>query len=452
MGGFVFDLGAVSLDAEPRMLKNITTLTLTPRGLLLLARCDRLPLISQREILDKSKTDELGKLLACIQATWMVVQVISRIASDMPITLLEVTTLGHVLCALILYALWWHKPRWIKEPTRIEESWMLPLCAFMCMASQINDDKLDDAAFQKRFVVDDSEISKWRFHNPESEPLSGRCYQDRDEITNEPQATTLGCSSEGTLGKMRIMVRPRTRSGSEKGGSRLVQIQDVEAELCADQVTKNRHQLTSHAIALYPAVRELMQFPYSEAVKKYTTALRLYPEMPDKVRAGIPGFEPISRTWLECETEHLVCLVASNWPPEGLLRPTGGLAMGAALWFSSVAFSVVHVAAWNSFFPSKAEAILWRISAVYIGCSGGLWSAIHVLAHFSSHFWWAWYDLLVGEVSRLIKYPLLVVCSMCGLAYVCSRLFLIADAFASLRSLPGAAFLVPQWIINVPHL
>jgi hypothetical protein len=65
MGGFVIDLGRSHNPKDPKFTNGIERLTLTPRGLLLLAKCGHLPKISEEEIMDKSKVDELGKLLAC---------------------------------------------------------------------------------------------------------------------------------------------------------------------------------------------------------------------------------------------------------------------------------------------------------------------------------------------------------------------------------------------------
>lgn len=136
MGGFVFDLDSFRDPQDPAFTNGIAMLTLTPRGLLLLAKCGHLPKVSAEEIMDKSKVDELGKLLACMQVTWMVVQVCTRLGLHLPVTLLEVTAVSHVVCALVLYALWWHKPRKVDEPTILTGEWVRPLAAFMLMCSR----------------------------------------------------------------------------------------------------------------------------------------------------------------------------------------------------------------------------------------------------------------------------------------------------------------------------
>jgi hypothetical protein len=62
--------------------------TLTPEGVYLFARLKVLPEVDKETILDRSNADDLVKELACLQALWMIIQVIARKAG-FPITLLE---------------------------------------------------------------------------------------------------------------------------------------------------------------------------------------------------------------------------------------------------------------------------------------------------------------------------------------------------------------------------
>lgn len=105
MGGLIIKVDD-SLDHKITLpVPFYPNLTLTARGVALLAKCDLLPDLHEAEIIDKSKADGLAKLVACGQAGWMLVQVIGRVALRLPITLLEVNTLGHVVCAFAIYIL-----------------------------------------------------------------------------------------------------------------------------------------------------------------------------------------------------------------------------------------------------------------------------------------------------------------------------------------------------------
>ena len=131
MGGFVFDASAPAIRDIIPYDPNRPYLTLTAKGLHLLGECGHLPEIDEDDVKDKSKSDGLTKLIAVAQAAWMIVQIVGRLVSNQPVTLLEINTMSHVLIAFAVYLLWWHKPQWISEPTRLEGEWVKPLVAYM---------------------------------------------------------------------------------------------------------------------------------------------------------------------------------------------------------------------------------------------------------------------------------------------------------------------------------
>lgn len=137
MGGFAFETSFTG--EEPDVFgTGHPRLTITSRGIALLAKCGRLPIIQREDIVDKSKSDGIAKSVACLQAGWMIVQILGRVALDLPVTLLEINTLGHIICAFFIYVLWWHKPQTILEPTKLTGAWIKPLCAYMYMCSKIS--------------------------------------------------------------------------------------------------------------------------------------------------------------------------------------------------------------------------------------------------------------------------------------------------------------------------
>jgi hypothetical protein len=90
--------------------------TLTPEGVLLFAKLKSLPELEKETILDRSKADDLVKGLACSQALWIILQVIARKTSGLPVTLLEINTVAHVVCAILMYTVWWYKPQNVNQP------------------------------------------------------------------------------------------------------------------------------------------------------------------------------------------------------------------------------------------------------------------------------------------------------------------------------------------------
>jgi hypothetical protein len=137
MGGFALDISSDS-NLEP-FIANCSQLTLTAQGVLLLAATGyALPDLCKKSILDRSKADNLTKALVCLQAGYMIVQCGSRVASRLPLTFLEVNTLGHVLCALVMYCFWLQKPQDIYIPTRLSSQNIRPLCSHMYMRSSMS--------------------------------------------------------------------------------------------------------------------------------------------------------------------------------------------------------------------------------------------------------------------------------------------------------------------------
>lgn len=134
MGGFAID----TYDSgETPYVPGSPRVTLTIDGILLLARLGHLPDIPITSIQDRSKADNLAKALVCIQAGWLGIQCIARLADHLPVTFLEVNTVGHVVCATAIYGLWWYKPFDVYDPFLLTGTWVRPLCALMCTNSTI---------------------------------------------------------------------------------------------------------------------------------------------------------------------------------------------------------------------------------------------------------------------------------------------------------------------------
>ena len=80
----------------------------------------RLPSLTKKEISDKSKADPFAKTIAVLQSSWLVVQVIARGISGLPITLLELTTVALVACTGFTFLFWFSKPLNVDTPTIVD--------------------------------------------------------------------------------------------------------------------------------------------------------------------------------------------------------------------------------------------------------------------------------------------------------------------------------------------
>ena len=116
MGGFVLVSGLRGGEELPNSFRG----RVTSQGAIELARVGLLPKVSLKLIEDQSKSDKLAKVLVCLQASWMVIQCIARVARSIPLTLLEVHTLVNATCAFFMYLLWFRKPQDVMGPTEVK--------------------------------------------------------------------------------------------------------------------------------------------------------------------------------------------------------------------------------------------------------------------------------------------------------------------------------------------
>lgn len=75
--------------------------------------------VEYKEIIDRSKGDEITKGFAMLQTVWFMVQCIARRAQRLPLTELEVVTLAFGFINIIIYIIWWDKPQDVRHPIRI---------------------------------------------------------------------------------------------------------------------------------------------------------------------------------------------------------------------------------------------------------------------------------------------------------------------------------------------
>ena len=442
MGGFAFDMDLLPEDYGP-LFPNQQRLTLTASGALNVARCGYLPDVSLREINDKSKADGLAKALVCLQAGWMVLQTLGRMWAREPVTLLEVNTLGHVFCTFIIYLLWWHKPREVREPTVIQGPQVHLLCTYSYMASRISGRRPD-----QRFCLD-----KWR--KPELSRYGWFTHADTETLpkvdtpqTLAPPSPPLWRPSQVSFDLILEQSEQPLSHGSTKTfpghfGPRPESEPEVELKTIIKRGTTFAHRLISGDTSENQHCRRRLA----------TEAIWTFPPLQQKLEPQVfvtPSGNRID--WLEPHLEQLVVTTAGDWPSDHYLPGIAGELMGMALWFASMGYGAVHAAAWQEYFPSDAEKFMWRFSSVYITCAGAIWFGACIIGwrfHWASLYW----DRFIALQARWYDYAFWgLFATACGLAYVVARLFLVVDAIVSLRSMPATAYNTPNWSTLIPHL
>jgi hypothetical protein len=403
MDGFSIDLDNAS-DRYACLFGGTERLTLTANGVALLAQCGHIPEISLDDIKDKNKANGLTKLVVCIQAGWMLVQVISRAATGLPTTLLEVHVVAHVVCALIMYILWWHKPRQVTSPTILKGERLWPLALYMYMAS-----RMSGKAPPGRYP-------KFKIATPELEKLA---YFEAGDSVDEIGVAIRRLDTSSSAIDGLFQLRPATPSSNHD--------REPTSPAPEDETKSEQRRLAAEAVMPYPALRSR----FAKQAKETTTQNLVY---------FIPYVD-------ELVQPHFL-----DWPNDGLLRRTQSLIMGMVLWGASMAYGAIHVAAWDYFVPSPLERLFGRMSSIWVTFCAGFWLATNMLAHmflFIDKVWVAYNERKLGWLSTGV---ITMLCILCGLSYIVSRAYIVVEAFVSIRKVPQGVYQTPAWSQVFPHL
>ncbi|KAL9586852.1 MAG: hypothetical protein Q9203_003718 [Teloschistes exilis] len=416
MGGFCFDV----TNAQNRFLPgDITRASLTPDGLRFLVQHEpnRLPRVTIEEIKDKSKADGLKKTLVCAQSLWFCVQCIARASKSLPVSLLELNTLGHALCTLVIYLLWWHKPLNVEEPVLIEDSDTRPIFAYMWMSSRIS------AFHYSSYDMPDGLQDEFHCIWPFSKPVLLDLWHSHDAFTYcQELGAKFMSKPTPTPNQAFLSPAPEEEPRSDPDdlennlGQSLQSTGDCEFSELSPNFMDHRHQHVSmenhdytktsrpaYISAIYKVQSRVRRsFAANEAAhrgpaglgNRMTAISHLSAE--DIARRGL-AFEAIKRYDLEDDLRFrhhiatsgrtfikalniripLIDAVRNNLVnPRVELRARNavvtiapsGLFQGFAV--SGALYGGLHLAAWASPFPSSLDELLWKISAISVTCTG----------------------------------------------------------------------------------
>ncbi|KAJ2913623.1 hypothetical protein MD484_g6793, partial [Candolleomyces efflorescens] len=80
----------------------------------------KVSLFPEKDILYRSKGDELSKGLVVVQTTWFIISCCARAIQKLTITNLEVITLAYAALNGVMYFFWWNKPLNVRVPIVVE--------------------------------------------------------------------------------------------------------------------------------------------------------------------------------------------------------------------------------------------------------------------------------------------------------------------------------------------
>ncbi|KAL8774457.1 MAG: hypothetical protein Q9209_000830 [Squamulea sp. 1 TL-2023] len=416
MGGFAFSTEKSDQDILP---SPHTRATLTPAGVMFLLSHEPniLPYLSPEQIEDKSKADGLKKTLVCAQATWFCVQCIARMSQSLPLSLLELNTVAHALCTLVIYLLWWHKPLDVEEPTLITDPKFSPILAYMWMSSRV--------AARGYFGYDiggrlrDEFDCIWPFENP---VIGDLVFESRTGEASNPANFPYVQLRPNTISLIAHQREP-SRSASQQAITNTARLsfpmhQPVEGKnpalRCASTTFRPSNISTlTHREASRP-IYGRYDYGFRRRERSFQISISRIPMKLMNWTIGrcslfksqrLPPRQPPALFTRNTAIDHLTPCDVLRWELaheaiakynlESDLRqrhatPVNGVHLSSRLALRSrevtfrienihLAISVsisgllyggLHLVAWNAVFASHVELLFWRISAVFVACNG----------------------------------------------------------------------------------
>jgi hypothetical protein len=433
MGGFVVD--TTELDEDEQYLPGSRTrITLAPNGVHGLAKYapETLPDVSIEDIRDKSKADTLAKFIVCVQAIWFCIQIVVRMAQHLPISLLELNTFAHALCALLIYCLWWDKPLDIEQPFIIRQEKAHDVCALFCYCSEF-EPAMDSQRVE--FVLRERNTNLSPAINPTLRREKLREWRSEiQEADGDSGWLGVGGHVPGTAPG----TRARTKSDlymSDKNFSRW--LARTRKFTQRDRNRWNMAYLTSQRCNL----------------AKYTAPYVV--GLPSWVHQKEISFESGARDRMRnLPVDFPYDEAMQLFPDRSKLHDALGFLF--AFTVAGLMYGGLHLLAWNAPFTNRIQELLWKISGLAVISSGLSLFSLIVLAYgeeklrkrakrrssasFTKRLHWV-----------MLKFLQVLVISF-ALFYLCARVYLVVECFISFAYLPDGVFQDAKWSAYFPHI
>ncbi|KAK1753845.1 hypothetical protein QBC47DRAFT_385061 [Echria macrotheca] len=458
MGGFVFDADVLQQDILPHGRRRVT---LTSLGMVELAKIapHLVPDINIAHIRDKSKANGFAKTIALLQATWFGAQCISRLALGLTVSLLELNTLAHAICAVAVYLLWWSKPLDIEEPTPIRGPGTELICSGLVMRGIGLDFRMEGLG--------------WRISD---EPI--KLVYNNTEIGFDQRVDSRGVS--GFVLNMKKGEREKffrtqllgigldhdkdDQGGHQVHGFRLYMGQSLSGFAFSRFYRNTIHSSQQSSSAPLSIGRPYIVLTKTD-IARFSMAQQCYEQHPSLVPTGV---------WVQQFVVHRssVIVLKKRRTPGSDHDSSTDFYVG--LFIAGLAYGSLHLLAWNPPVRSHAEVLIWRISAVSVIAFVpallslvGLYTAAglaskSVAKTYQKHTPQAtkrkWQGLIdrCQEISNTLESCTIilffVIAAIATCLYLAGRVYLVVECFISVPRLPPSVFETLTWSQYFPHL
>ncbi|KAK3632039.1 hypothetical protein LTR22_020779 [Elasticomyces elasticus] len=459
MGGFAIDLPASDHNIVPGKPER---LRLTIEGLKLMASIDPklLPDISREAIQDKSKASPLAKTIVCLQALWFCVQCITRLIQGLSISLLELNTFAHALCAFVIYGLWWNKPLDVEEPLLLQGEGLERVTTALVMLDIVSARPIEfSQGFEAEYGQGKTTLARARL------TFVGHWNLDYINMDYPDDKPVLMAGAENNVAKVPgpghiILPKEFRLAPKEFRLAEFLPFHQHKQKRVPASTSDSEHNMVllkgHHHLHGFRIVAKSLEprapRPDSSVwltkndVRCMGLVFELTKENPDMAEAMAKVLA--NKDDEGAGTTHLV-LRSKNWPLLGTWNSSGvklySKAILAGFTLAGVVYGMIHLSAWNAPFPSVSQMWLWRASAITL-ISSPVFLIIGLMGDYDA-------NESDGNVCSLFCAPFSFAFMVIGvLCYATARVYLVVECFIGLSHLPPDAFLVPQWSRYFPHI
>ncbi|KAL8849147.1 MAG: hypothetical protein Q9221_005870 [Calogaya cf. arnoldii] len=392
MGGYAFSIESEDGDVLP---SPHTRAALTPAGIMFCLNHEPsiLPYLSPEQIKDKSKADGLKKTLVCAQATWFCVQCIARLAESLPLSLLELNTVAHALCTLVIYLLWWHKPLDVEEPTLITDPKFGPILAYMWMCSRVAADQYVGYGIGGR--LRDEFDCIWPFENP---VIGDLIFKPRTPESSNPATfapielpqKTNSLTPHNQESPQNLS--PKTSTPSSQPFKHHITASILHRGTCLPTYGRYTYDFRRRNHCL-PLTLSRLHIPLTNTLLTHLNLPPIPPRQPPALftrHTAISHLTPSTiNRWklahtaiktynLESDLRHRHAAPISGTRLSSRLALRSrevtfridNMPLATSVSISGLLYGGLHLLAWNATFASHAELLLWRLSAVFVATNG----------------------------------------------------------------------------------
>jgi hypothetical protein len=493
MGGFVLDVSPLHDYHD--------TMTLTHHAVLELAADGLFLPMKKQSIRDKSKADFLAKGLVLCQVSFLIVQLIARKLQDLPVTLLEIHTSVHVICALAMYCAWLGKPLDVQDPSRVDGivwnnpltdlglKWQTAIARLLVFSTHLATWQSDATPEEETtFLAEvDLAVGYRGGVSPVTKMHAGTRFASLEKLRFSTAgialhvftiflSNTLGANLRDDRGSYRV---PGLRKNEITWHVQSNDATEAVVSLHMGETFGNRigpgfllpmpaggyrDQVEVIPCTLQFSEKALRRWILAFSDKTALDAVILAPL--DLEAVGLSSSDYFTR---------LCQLRSSDEPRKGqqayFERTISNFTShsfshdiwtATIAWLTCLAYGGIHAFGWNFTFATRAEELLWRVCCPLLVILGV--PVYELMRYFLSterktflqridliwnEFWAAFGDcsfsLLISVFCRWL--PL-----FCILPYFAARMFLVVEAFVSMRHVRLEVYDTVNWANYIPHL